>query len=161
MLMQNTLNSISYCAFLKKAFAQMEKESKKKRQAAKPRAARRRTERLDPNKPFVRLFDNGATWMAFLPSFLTREEADTMFKMAKDLPWKDERSYYGNPPARSVCWFGDWDYVYAGTTKKAQPVPEWMITLAKRVARTATEFLHKYQPGCTAVVDYRGILSNW
>ena len=57
-------------------------------------------------------------WLLYEPHFLDAKAADAYLAqmLERKNDFHDEQSFYGNPPARQVKWYGDFKYVYSRTS---------------------------------------------
>lgn len=97
------------------------------------------------DKSFYMLWPKEDTWMCYIAGFLGHElddsgPADQFLHQMKtcDKMFHDEKSFYGNPPAREVMWLAEWQYAYAGTKHPAQPLPDFMKATCRRIE----DFVH-------------------
>jgi alkylated DNA repair dioxygenase AlkB len=101
---------------------------------------RRKTEKLDSDVGFFKTFKGASSWLAYIPDFLTPDEAKPYFDSMNTVEFQPEKRFYGNPPAREVKWFGDFDYTYSGTKKPAYPAPDFVTDMAKKVELVANKY---------------------
>ena len=105
------------------------------------------TDREDGQSMTAQLFQNllptGGTVQ--YQTLLTPQEADHYFNLfMKETPWKnDEVVIFGKhiTTKRQVAWFGESDYSYSNTTKKALPWTADLLQLKQKVEQvTGTKF---------------------
>jgi len=94
-------------------------------------------ERLGGNVAFLKQYPTENTWIAYIPDFFTKQEADAYLEHMMDekqVKFADEKSFYGNPPARQCKWFGDFTYTYSKTSKHLPcQTPDWLSIVARKV----------------------------
>lgn len=76
------------------------------------------------------------------PIFGEAEAASTLNVMMRVVPWQhDEVVMFGKRvvTARKVAWYGDGDYTYSGTVKKAVPWSQGLLMLKEKVEELSGE----------------------
>jgi alkylated DNA repair dioxygenase AlkB len=81
--------------------------------------------------------------------------------------FKDEKSFYGNPPARQVMWFGDFKYTYSKVSShEPRTIPDWLQAVASQVEKTTNECMQRFSKETSSdnkkveSPKFRGILNN-
>ena len=99
------------------------------------------------------------TWLAYVPNVFDEKECVEILENFKKAPFVDEKSFYGNPPARQVWWCGDFDYTYSNKAPmKASPVPEWMQKLLDKARIVIQHVADKFVPISGSLNNkYRGL----
>lgn len=124
-----------------------EPSRKKQKTRGKSKSGKSRIRYLGQDESFYIEWPKHETWMVYIANFLTKPNADDLVEQLKGMEkqFRDEKSFYGNPPARQVLWLSnDWDYPYAGTNHPRQAVPKFMTDLARQV-ETKTQEVIKVQ----------------
>jgi alkylated DNA repair dioxygenase AlkB len=86
----------------------------------------------------ISIADGGT--LLFDPDFLTRPQADELFALLRQrTPWQQEVSSFGHPFPRLTAYYADPGvrYSYSGVTHEAQPWPDYLAELRRRVEEVA------------------------
>lgn len=126
-----------------------------------PTNKKSRVEMLPTDESFTKIYPDGS-WFVYIHDFLEQTsiaEKDLLTLYLKDIEWKDEKRFYGNPPARKTKWFGDFAYTYSG---KKNPIdtnyPKYLKELQQLVQDATNAKMKELDSKKTCV--YSGVLLN-
>ena len=105
----------------------------------KKKSTRRKVCKVDTSVPFFKTFDKCSSWLAYVPNFLSKEEAKIYYDELSQVDFKPEKKMFGHS-ARQVKWFGDFDYKYSNSTKEACKAPAFVNLMAQKVSEEANKY---------------------
>lgn len=78
--------------------------------------------------------------LIYIPEFFKTSLADKLFKVfQKDIPWKQEKTFYGNMFPRLTAYYSDKGvtYAYSGVSHESLPWPWYLREVKERVEKQA------------------------